>query len=68
MTHGESITPIAKLKLSLCDYSYVYILVSGTITVTALPTGGVNNGIEVLFKNCAPFTDCISKTSNTKNR
>ena len=22
--------------------------------------------IEVIFKNCSPFTDCISKTNNTQ--
>ena len=31
------------LKSSLCDYSDVYILVSGSITVTVLATGGDNN-------------------------
>ena len=24
------------------------------------------NNIQVLFKNCAPFTDCISEVSNTQ--
>ena len=31
MTHVERITPI--VKLNLCNYSYVYILVKGTITI-----------------------------------
>ena len=39
---------------------------SGTTTVTALAAGGGNNKIQVLFKNCAPFTDPISKISNTQ--
>ena len=44
----------------------MYILVSGTITVAALAAGRGNNGIEVVFKNCAAFTDCISKINNTQ--
>ena len=35
---------------SICDYSDVYILVTGNINVA----GGVNN-TKVAFKNCAPF-------------
>ena len=45
------------LKSSLCDYSDVYMLVSGTITVAALAEGRGNNVVEVVFKNSAPFTD-----------
>ena len=30
---------------------------SGTILVEELQAGGANNNIEVVFKNCAPFTD-----------
>ena len=54
------------LKSSLCDYSDRYIFVSGTITVAALPAGGGNNSIEVVFKNCVPFTDCIDEINNTQ--
>ena len=54
------------LKSSLCDYSDVYILVSGNITVAALAAGGGNNGKNVIFKNCAPFTDCRSEINNTQ--
>ena len=49
------------LKSRLCGYSDVYVLVSGTTTVAALAAGRRNNNIEVVFKNCAPFTDCISE-------
>ena len=42
------------------------MVVSGTITVTALTSGGENNNIQVLLKNCAPFPDCISKINNTQ--
>ena len=53
------------LRSSLCDYSDAYILVSGTITVAAVASDVGNNGIQVVFKNCAPFTDCISEINNT---
>ena len=43
------------IKSNLCDYSDVYILVTGDIT----PSGGVGN-TRVVFKNCAPFTKCIT--------
>ena len=51
---------------SLCDYSDAYILASGTRTVAALPAGGGNNNIQLVFKNCAPFTNCISEINNTQ--
>ena len=41
------------LKSSLCDYSDAYILVRGIITVGKVSTGGGNNDIEVVFKECA---------------
>ena len=43
------------IKSDLCDYSDTYILVTGNITVT----GGDAN-TRVAFKNCAPFTKCIT--------
>ena len=54
------------LRSSLCDYSDTYILVSGTITVTELAAGRGNNGIQLVFKNCAPFTNCVSEINNTE--
>ena len=56
------------LKSSLCDYSDVYIHVSGTITVNNTAAKGAaanNNNKKVIFKNCAPFTKCISEVNNT---
>ena len=56
------------LKTSLCDYIDAYILVKGTTTVTLVPPAAANqnnNNKEVVFKNCAPFTDCISQINNT---
>ena len=54
------------LRSILYDYSDAYILLSGTITVTELAAGGGNNNIQVVFKNCVPFTDRISFVLNTK--
>ena len=57
------------LKSSLCDYSDAYILVKGTISVnnTAAQGASVNNtNKKLIFKNCAPFTNCISETNNTQ--
>ena len=31
-----------------------------------LDTGGGNNSVEVVFKGCAPFTDCKSEINNTQ--
>ena len=57
------------LKSSLCDYSDAYILVKGTITVnnTAAQGAAANNtNKKVIFKRCAPFTNCISEINNTQ--
>ena len=57
------------LKSILCDYSDAYILVKGTISVnnTAASGAAVNNtNKKVIFKNCAPFTNCISEINNTQ--
>ena len=57
------------LKPSLCDYSDAYILVKGTITVnnTAAQGAAANNtNKKAIFKNCAPFTNCISEINNTQ--
>ena len=40
------------IKSSICDYSGVFILVTGNITVNAA------NDTDVAFKNCAPFSIC----------
>ena len=40
---------------------------SGTTTVTPKAVSNPNNdGKRVVFKNCAPFTDCISEMNNTQ--
>ena len=57
------------LKSSLYDYSDAYILVKGTITVSNTAAEGAaasNVDKKVIFKNCAPFTNCISEINNTQ--
>ena len=57
------------LKSSLCDYGDAYILVKGTITVnnTAAADADANNtNKKVIFKNRAPFTNCMSEINNTQ--
>ena len=60
------------LRSSLCDYSDVYILVSGTITITRAEVYDRAKRLDkrnkgVTFKNSAPFTDCIlSEINNTQ--
>ena len=55
------------LRSSSCDYSDAYILDEETITV-ALATAAAPNDAnkKVIFKNCAPFTNCISRINNTQ--
>ena len=57
------------LKSSLCDYRDAYILVKGTITVntsSAAVAAADNTNKKVIFKNCSPFTKCISEINNTQ--
>ena len=54
---------------SLFDCSDPYILFKGTITVqdtSAQDANANNTNKKVIFKNCAPFTDCISEINNTQ--
>ena len=40
---------------------------TGTISTAPQVEDNPNNGYkEVVFKNCAPFTDCISEKNNTQ--
>ena len=59
------------LKSSLCNYSDAYILVKGTITITGSRDDAAARQADervkgVVFKNCAPFTNCISEINNTQ--
>ena len=52
------------LRSNVCDYSDAYILVEETIT--AADADAKNTNKKVIFKNCAPFTRCISRINNTQ--
>ena len=57
------------LRPSLCDYADAYILVKGAITITGAGDDTTTRQADernkgVIFKNCAPFTKCISKINN----
>ena len=55
----------ARLRSSLCDNGDAYILVKGNISVNN--TAAANNtNKNVIFKNCAPFTNCIVEINNTQ--
>ena len=57
------------LRSSLCDCNDAYILVKGNIAVNNTAAAGAdanNTNKKVIFKNCAPFTNCISKIDNTQ--
>ena len=58
------------LRSNLCDYADAYILVKGTITITGAGDDAAARQADerdkgVTFKNCAPFTKCISRINNT---
>ena len=58
------------LKSDLCDYADAYIFVKGTITITGDGHDAAARNLDernegVIFKNCAPFTKCISRINNT---
>ena len=59
------------LRTSWCDYSNAYILVSGTITITGAGNDDAARRLDerdkwLIFKYCAPFTDCISEINSTQ--
>ena len=54
---------------SLCDHSDTYLIVKRNISVNNTEDADAdanNTDNKVIFKNCAPFTDCISKINNTQ--
>ena len=55
------------LRFCLCDYSDAYLLVKENISVNNTAAATTNNtNKKVIFNNCAPFTNCISKITNTQ--
>ena len=58
------------LRSNLCDYADAYIPGKGTIRNTSDGKGHAAKWLDernkgVTFKNCAPFTKCISRINNT---
>ena len=49
-------------KSNLCDCNDAYILVMADITIVAVGDRQVTQA----FKNCAPFTKCITKMDGTR--
>ena len=61
---------ITMLRSNLCDYADLCILVKGTITITGAGDDAAARRADernkgVTFKNCAPFTKCITGINNT---
>ena len=54
---------ISMLRSDLYDFSDVYVVVKGTITVTNPNNNAYDK--KLAFKNYAPFVSCISKINNT---
>ena len=50
----------SSLESRLCDYSYVYILVTGNINVT-----GSDGNTKLALKNCSPFKKCRTEKNET---
>ena len=58
------------LRSNLCDYADAYILVKGKITITGAGDDAAARQADerdkgITFKNCVPFTKCISRINNT---
>ena len=57
------------IRSNLCDYSDAYIFVKRTTTIWNTAASGIaanNTEKKVIFKNCAPFTECITEINNTQ--
>ena len=59
------------LKSSLCDYSDVYILVKGTITIIGAGADAAawhtdERNQDVIVKYCTPFINCKSEINNAE--
>ena len=57
------------IRSYLCEHSDPYILVKRTINVLNTATLGAtvnNTNEEVISKNCAPITNCVTEINNTQ--
>ena len=55
--------------MNVCNYRYAYILIKATITVPNMAAAAApinNTNKKVAFKNCSPFSNCISEINNTQ--
>ena len=82
MMHAERITPIVKLNLKLqSSDAYILVSGTISVADTSAEGAAAsnsnsntnnnnnnnnNNNKKVVFKNCAPFTDCISEINNSQ--
>ena len=69
-TSNDSKFKTTMLRSNLCDSPDAYIFVNGTITITGTGDDDAAKQLDernkcVIFKNCAPFTKCISSINNT---
>ena len=58
------------LRSNLCDYADAYILANEKIIITGEGVDAASRKADerdkgVTFKNCAPFTKCMSRINNT---
>ena len=57
------------IRSIICDYSDACIHVKGTAIITNMAdtdAAANNDKKKVIFKNCVPFTHCISEINNTE--
>ena len=56
------------LRSILCNYSNTYILAKRTVTIANATDAYTANNVDknVIFKNCAPFINCISRINNVQ--
>ena len=65
-SHHDPIKFLAGLlESSLCDYSDVYVLVTGDIAVQNANDANFTAAAKVIFKNCAPFKNCRTEINDT---
>ena len=70
-TNSQTKFKTTMLKSSLCDYSDAYLLIKRTIIVVGQgpdpsEIAADRKHQQVIFKNCAPFTNCRSEINNTQ--
>ena len=61
--NGQIKFKTSMLRSKLGDYSDAYMLVSASITV---PNTEANNIKNIIIRNYAPFTNCVSEINNTQ--